>query len=109
LTKPHIGGKEKNKHWDKRLHAGRGRGAVGKTTVIGGISRKGNVVCQMIEQADVKTPNGFVRKAVAGNVDFVSTDENPGYHYLSAGGFPHQTITHSEGEYVRWHGSHKLD
>jgi hypothetical protein len=99
VDETNIGGKEKNKHWNKRLHAG--RGAVGKTTVIGAISRKGNVVCQMIEHTDAKTLNGFVRKTVSGNVDLVSTDENPGYHYLAAGGFPHDTVTHSEGEYVR--------
>ncbi len=78
VDETHIGGKEKNKHASKRLHAG--RGAVGKTTVIGAISRKGNVVCQMIENTDAKTLNGFVRKTVSGNVDLVSTDENAAYH-----------------------------
>jgi len=99
IDEAYLGGKEKNKHWNKRLHAG--RGAVGKTAVIGAISRKGNVVCQMIENADAKTLNGFVRKTVSGNVDLVSTDENQGYHYLSHLGYPHDTVTHSEGEYVR--------
>ncbi len=55
----------------------------------------------MIENADAKTLNGFVRKAVSGNVDLVSTDENQGYHYLDALAYPHETVTHSEGEYVR--------
>jgi transposase-like protein len=94
-----IGGKEKNKHANKRLNAG--RGAVGKTAVIGAISRKGNVVCQMIERADAKTLNGFVRKVVSDKVELVATDEHAGYHYLDALGYPHETVTHSAGEYVR--------
>lgn len=73
----------------------------GKTTVIGAISRKGNVVCQMIENADVKTLSGFVRKAVSDKVELVATDEHSGYHYLTALGYKHESITHSEGEYVR--------
>ena len=44
----------------------------GKTTVIGAISRKGNVVCQVIENTDAATLNSFVRKAVSGNVDLVA-------------------------------------
>ena len=99
VDESHIGGKEKNKHASKRLHAG--RGAVGKTTVIGAISRKGNVVCQVIENTDTKTLTSFVRKTVSGNVDLVATDEHTGYAHLDAVGFPHETVVHSEGEYVR--------
>jgi transposase-like protein len=100
VDEAYFGGKEKNKHANKRLKAG--RGAVGKTAVIGAISRKGNVVCQMIEKADARTLNGFVRKVVdKDKVELVATDEYPGYHYLKAQGFPHETVTHSAGEYVR--------
>jgi transposase-like protein len=93
-----IGGKDKNRHWDKKQHI---TGMSGKTTVIGAISRKGNVVCQMIERADAATLNRFVRKAVSEKVDLVATDEHPGYGYLSASGYKHDTVTHSAGEYVR--------
>jgi hypothetical protein len=67
-----LGGKEKNKHANKRLHAG--RGPAGKIPVIGAISRKGNVVCQMIETVDARTLNAFVRKAVSDKVDLVATE-----------------------------------
>jgi transposase-like protein len=94
-----LGGKDKNRHWDKKQHV---TGLSGKTTVIGAIARKGNVVCQIIENTDAATLNRFVRKAVSDKVDLVATDDHRGYNYLqAAGGFPHETVKHSENEYVR--------
>ena len=48
VDETYIGGKEKNKHRGKRI--GPKPKARGKQPVIGAISRKGNVVCQMIEK-----------------------------------------------------------
>src|SRR3984893_12517528 len=93
-----IGGKDKNRHWDKKQHI---TGMSGKTTVIGAISRKGNVGCQIIENADAKRLNRFVRKAVSDRVSLVATDDHQGYRYLPAFGFSHDTVKHSENEYVR--------
>lgn len=95
----YCGGEEKNKHASKRLHSG--RGTVGKTAVIGAISRKGSVVCEVIESANARTLNSFVRKVVSYKVDLVATDEWKGYHYLNAIGFLHEAVTHSAGEYMR--------
>jgi transposase-like protein len=95
-----IGGKDKNRHWNKRTHVTGGLGS-GKVGVIGAISRKGNVVCQIIENTDAATLNRFVRKAVSDKVDLVATDEHRGYHYLDVLGYPHQAVAHSDGEYVR--------
>jgi transposase-like protein len=93
-----IGGKDKNRHWDKKQHI---TGMSGKTTVIGAISRKGNVVCQIIENTNAATLNRFVRKAVSDRVSLVATDDFGGYHYLTALGFKHDSVKHSENEYVR--------
>ncbi len=82
-----IGGKEKNKHANRRLNIG--RGPVGKIPVIGAISRKGNVVCQMIAATDTQTLDGFVRKVVSDRVDLVATDEAYGYRLLGKTGYKH--------------------
>jgi transposase-like protein len=97
-----LGGKQENRHWKERQkYSGRGAAHTGKVGVIGAISRKGNVVCQIIENTDAATLNRFVRKAVSDRVDLVATDEHAGYSYLDAQGYKHEFVTHSKGEFVR--------
>jgi hypothetical protein len=93
-----IGGKERNKHANKRLKAG--RGPAGKTPVIAAISRKGNVVCQVIENTDTRTLDEFVRKAVGNNIELIATDEHSGCRFLKPSGLPHEAVSHGTGEYV---------
>ncbi len=95
-----IGGKDKNRHWNRKSHVTGGIGS-GKVGVIGAISRKGNIVCQIIENTDTATLNRFVRRAVSEKVDLVATDEHSGYRNLTSFGYPHESVSHSAGEYVR--------
>jgi transposase-like protein len=94
-----IGGKEKNKHVGKRNADN--RGGKGKMEVIGAISRKGNVVCKMIEEADWDTYENFVRQTVSDKVSLVSTDESHNYRGLERMGFKHRHVSHNREEYVR--------
>ncbi len=100
VDETYVGGKDKNRHWDKKRHI---RGTGDKTPVIGAISRKGNVVCQMIEHADMPTLHRFVNRVVdKDKVELVATDEHSGYQYLERWQrLPHETVNHREGEYVR--------
>jgi ISXO2-like transposase domain/Transposase zinc-ribbon domain len=95
-----IGGKARNKHRSKRQHIGTGGIGSGKIGVIGAISRKGNVVCQTIEDTTAQTLEGFVRKAVSDRVELIATDRYVGYKHLRRE-FPHETVDHAKGEYVR--------
>jgi transposase-like protein len=92
-----IGGKDKNRHWDKKSHI---TGGSGKTGVIGAISRKGNVVCQIIESTDKATLNRFVTETVSDKVNLVATDEWRGYNDLHRLGYRHKKVHHATGEYV---------
>src|SRR6266851_201584 len=58
-----VGGKDRNRHANKKTHI-RGGEKSGKVGVIGAISRKGNVICQIIENTDTATLDRFVRKTV---------------------------------------------
>jgi transposase-like protein len=97
-----VGGKEKNKHANKKLRAG--RGTVGKTTVIGMRQRNGRTIAKSIKGTDKGTLQTTVRSHVtAGSI--ICTDEASGYVGLQGEDYAHYTVVHSAGEYVR-NGAH---
>src|SRR5437879_604323 len=57
VDETYVGGKNKNRHKDKRTP---GSGTAGKVAVIGAIARKGNVIAKVIENTDTKTLDSFV-------------------------------------------------
>jgi len=97
VDETYLGGSERNRH--RKMKKGEW-GPVGKVTVIGAIARKGNVICKVIEQADRHTLGNFVRQTVSENVSLVATDQYTGYARLKRE-FPHKTVNHLKGEYVR--------
>ncbi len=95
-----IGGKEKNKHSNKKLRAG--RGGVGKAIVAGAKDRETNAVrAAVVENTDAETLQGFVGDLAADGAT-VYTDDHGGYKGLP---FDHQTVRHSISEYVNGQAS----
>lgn len=98
-----IGGKQANRHAHVRAkYSGGGAANTGKSTVIGAISRKGNVVCKVIENTSIDTLNTFIDQTVSEKVDLVSTDKGASYregmpYYIKR----HEVVDHKAREWVR--------
>ncbi len=92
-----IGGKDHNRHWDKKS-GGRGGKGSGKTAIIGAVQRKGNVVARVLQHVTREAAQAFVREAVSHRVSLLATDESSVYHSLT--GYPHKAVDHQSGRYV---------
>src|SRR6266446_7253789 len=90
-----VGGKAKNRHWDKRGGGG-GTGGIGsgKTPIIGAVERKGKVVARVINDVRMSTLTEFVRETVSTKVSLLCTDQWGGYNKLNAE-YPHKSVDHS--------------
>lgn len=100
VDETYVGGKNANRPLSKRFQM-KGRGAVGKTAVIGAIARKGNVVAKVMEETTAAATNKFVREVVSKRVSLVATDTGAGYARLDLIGLPHEMVDHKALEYVR--------
>ena len=93
----YIGGKERNKHANKRLR--RGRGAVGKEAACSLVERGGRVRSFHLPKVNAKT----IRPILKTQIDESSrlmTDEAKVYTRIKKNFAGHDTVNHSIGEYV---------
>jgi hypothetical protein len=93
-----IGGKDKNKHWDKRGRGGK-HAPNTKVPVIGAVKRKGNVVARVLGAVGTFECEQFVREVVSDKVSLLATDESRVYHGL-ADDYNHEAVNHSAKRYV---------
>jgi transposase len=93
LDEAYVGG--------RRSGGKRGRGAPGKTIVMGLAERKGNMKAVVIPNVKKDT----LRDVVLGNVkpgSVVSTDELYSYNLLTGDGYLHGSVKHGAKEYSRY-------
>jgi len=93
-----FGGEENNRHMYDHIHKPRER--TEKVTVVGMRERGGNTVAKVVEG----TGGLALRKAIHENVAAgtrILSDDYASYTALPKEGFPHDSVNHISGEYVR--------
>jgi hypothetical protein len=99
IDETYVGGKDKNRHWNKRHHGMTGPAATGKTPIIGAVQRKGNVIARVLESVNSPSVMDFVHEVVSDKVSLIATDAWKGYKALNEK-FPHSTVDHHRKQYV---------
>lgn len=93
-----IGGKNKNRHSDKKIPHSQGRSSAGKTTVFGARGLLGEIRTEVIPNVEAETIKPIVDKWVEKGSIMV-TDEWRSYNALKQDYF-HITVNHQAGQYA---------
>jgi transposase-like protein len=93
-----VGGKEKNKHKNKRIEGTQGRSTETKNVMFGILERKGKVEATKVNDVKRKTLQTIINDRVE-KKSIIFTDEWTGYKGLSKN-FYHGSVNHNEGIYV---------
>jgi transposase-like protein len=100
----YVGGKEKNKHFNKRTVGTKGRSTLTKTPVMGMIERKGKLKTKVLDDVKMRTLEQQIVEHV-GIGSKLYTDNFMSYSKIGKL-YAHEVVKHEYGQYVRKGGIH---
>ncbi len=91
VDETYIGGKREGK---------RGRGASGKTPVMGMVERQGNAIAKVVPNVKANTLLPMIERNIAKQGTTVFTDELGSYNHVAKLGYTHEVVLHAAKQYV---------
>lgn len=91
VDETYVGGKRPGK---------RGRGAAGKTAIVGALERGGNVLPVVVERTDAQTVESVIELAASKEAK-INTDEYGAYNGLTKLGYAHDTVCHGAEQWTK--------
>ncbi len=97
-----VGGKNKNRHYNKRAKNNQGRALVDKSAIYGMVERGGRVKILHIKKLSGVGMRALLRRYVE-DTSVIYTDEYRAYNGLDKMFEQHFVVNHSQGQYVNDH------
>ena len=102
----YVGGKNKNRHKDKKVESSQGRSAADKTPVVGLIEKGGRVMTFVTQDTTAETLTQIIDNNVVDGATIV-TDAYKSYATIG-NAYNHITVKHQEGGYITERNGNKF-